>query len=58
MVTKEKFKVENPQVVQLRNGKHAYMAVAPWKNPKTGNECVAYKFCANPNKQKSETRDR
>ena len=45
MTTKEKFDVENPEVVVLANGRYAYKAVCPWKG-KNDKELTAFKFCS------------
>ena len=44
MTTKNKFEVEDPEVVVLRNGRFAYRAKCPWEG-KNGKELYAYKFC-------------
>ena len=43
LTTKKKFDVKNPEVVELKNGRHAYRAVCPWEG-KQGKQLVAYKF--------------
>ena len=45
MTTKQKFDVENPDVVVLKNNRYAYRAECPWKS-RTGRDLVAYKFCS------------
>ena len=45
MTTKQKFEVEDPPVVVLRNGRFAYRCECPWKG-KTGKVLYAYKFCS------------
>jgi hypothetical protein len=45
MTTKQKFEVENPQVVVLRNGRFAYKEKCPWQG-KNGKELYAFKFCS------------
>jgi hypothetical protein len=60
MTTKQKFEVEDPEVVVLANGRFAYRAECPWtgKGEKT---LTAYKFCSRADheaytqKQKSES---
>lgn len=44
LTTKQNFEVENPEVVQLKNGRYAYRAKCPWEG-KSGKELYAYKFC-------------
>jgi hypothetical protein len=45
MTTKQKFEVEEPEVVVLSNGRFAFRAQCPWtgKGEKT---LTAYKFCS------------
>jgi hypothetical protein len=45
MTTKQKFEVEDPEVVVLANGRFAYRAQCPWtgKGEKT---LTAFKFCS------------
>lgn len=45
MTTKQKFDVEDPEVVVLANGRFAYRAECPWlgKGEKT---LTAFKFCS------------
>ncbi len=45
MTTKQKFEIESPPVVMLRNGRYAYKVECPWlgKNDKT---LYAFKFCS------------
>lgn len=45
MTTKNKFDVEDPEVVVLRNGRYAYRAVCPWRG-KNDKILTAYKFCS------------
>jgi hypothetical protein len=44
MTTKQKFDVEQPEVVVLRNGRYAYRAECPWEG-KGGKKLISYKFC-------------
>ena len=44
MTMKQKFDVENPEVIVLRNGRYAYKAKCPWQG-KTGKDLYAFKFC-------------
>ena len=45
MTTKQKFDVEDPEVVVLNNGRFAYKAKCPWTG-KAGKELYAFKFCS------------
>ena len=45
MTTKQKFDVENPTVVVLRNGRYAFKADCPWEG-KNGKKLTAFKFCS------------
>ena len=45
MTTKQKFEVDDPEVVQLRNGRFAYRVECPWKG-KNERLLTAYKFCS------------
>ena len=45
MTTKQKFEVEQPDVVGLANGRYAYKAKCPWEG-KNGKELFAFKFCS------------
>lgn len=45
MTTKQKFEVENPTVVLLRNNRYAYRVECPWKG-KSGQPLYAFKFCS------------
>jgi hypothetical protein len=45
MTTKQKFDVENPTVVVLRNGRYAFRCKCPWEG-KNGKELHAFKFCS------------
>jgi len=45
MTTKQKFEVQDPPVVVLKNKRYAYRVECPWKS-KTGRDLVAYKFCS------------
>jgi hypothetical protein len=44
MTTKQKYEVENPEVVVLRNGKFAYRTECPWKG-KGDKSLYSFKFC-------------
>lgn len=46
MTTKQKFDVDDPPVVMLRNGRYAYKCECPWRNPKNNHQLYAYKFCS------------
>lgn len=43
MTTKQKFEVENPEVIVMSNGRYAYKAECPWKG-KDDKVLTAYKF--------------
>ena len=45
MTTKQKFEVENPEVVVLANGRYAYRCPCPWEG-KNGKSLTAFKFCS------------
>ena len=45
MTRKEKFEVEDPEIIVLANGRFAYRAKCPWEG-KNGKELWAYKFCS------------
>lgn len=45
MTTKQKFNVDNPTVVMLKNGRYAYRVKCPWEG-KNGKELHAFKFCS------------
>lgn len=45
MTTKQKFEVENPPVVMLKNGRYAYRVQCPWKG-KNDKDLFAFKFCS------------
>ena len=45
MTTKQKFEVENPTVVVLKNGRYAYRVECPWEG-KNGKVLHAFKFCS------------
>ena len=45
MTTKQKFEVEDPPVIRLRNGRYAYRVECPWEG-KNGKQLFAYKFCS------------
>ena len=44
LTKKQKFEVENPEVLVLKNGRHAYRAMCPWKG-KQSKDLFAWKFC-------------
>ena len=44
MTTKQKFEVEDPDVVVLRNGRYAFKVECPWEG-KNGKQLHAFKFC-------------
>ena len=44
LTKKQKFEVENPEVLELKNGRHAYRAMCPWKG-KQSKDLFAWKFC-------------
>ena len=43
MTTKQKFEVEDPEVIVMSNGRYAYRAECPWKG-KDDKVLTAYKF--------------
>lgn len=45
MTYKKKFVVEDPLVIRLKNGRHAFKAPCPWRSS-TGRILYAYKFCS------------
>jgi len=45
MTTKQKFDVDDPEVVVLANGRYAYRAQCPWKG-KNDRDLSAFKFCS------------
>ena len=45
MTTKKKFEVDNPEVIQLRNGKFAYRVRCPWDG-RGGKQLYAFKFAS------------
>lgn len=45
MTTKQKFEVEDPNVVVLKNGRYAFRVKCPWEG-KNGKELHAFKFCS------------
>ena len=45
MTTKQKFEVEDPPVVMLKNGRYAYRVECPWKG-KNDKVLSAFKFCS------------
>ena len=45
MTTKQKFDVENPEVVVLKIGRYAFRAECPWEG-KNGKKLTAFKFCS------------
>ena len=44
MTTKQKFEVEDPEVVVLSNGRYAFRAKCPWQGKKD-QDLYAWKFC-------------
>jgi hypothetical protein len=51
MTTKKKFDIEDPEVIQLKNGRYAYKAVCPWPGKVTdehpgGKPLSAFKFAS------------
>jgi hypothetical protein len=53
MTTKQKFDVENPTVIRLKNGRYAYRVRCPWDG-KNGKELYAFKFCSAAAYQKQQ----
>ena len=45
LTTKQKFQVEDPDVIVLKNGRFAYKSQCPWKG-KNDKELFAFKFCS------------
>ena len=45
MTTKKSFDVEDPPVIQLKNGRYAYRVPCPWEG-KNGKKLTAFKFCS------------
>jgi hypothetical protein len=45
MTTKQKFDVEDPEVIVLRNGRYAYRCECPWEG-KGGKKLCAFKFAS------------
>lgn len=45
MTTKQKFEVEEPNVIVLANGRYAYKVPCPWEG-KDGKQLTAFKFCS------------
>lgn len=45
MTTKQKFDVEDPPVIVLRNGRYAHRVKCPWEG-KNGKVLYAWKFCS------------
>ena len=45
MTTKQKFDVEDPEVIVLRNGRYAYKCKCPWEG-KNGKVLYAFKFAS------------
>ena len=45
MTTKQRFDVDKPPVVVLRNGRYAYRCECPWKG-KEEKTLHAFKFCS------------
>ena len=51
LTTKNKFEVEDPEVVVLANGRFAYRCECPWEG-KNGKKLYAFKFCSTEAYQK------
>lgn len=45
MTKKQKFEVDSPNVVVLKNGRYAYKTLCPWQG-KNGKDLYAFKFCS------------
>ena len=45
MTTKQKFEVNDPEVVVLQNGRYAYRVICPWKG-KNEKDLYAFKFAS------------
>lgn len=45
LTKKQKFSVENPDVIRLANGRYAFRCKCPWEG-KNGKELYAFKFCS------------
>ena len=45
MTTKQKFEVEEPDVIVLKNGRYAYKVKCPWQG-KNEKDLFAFKFCS------------
>ena len=45
MTTKQKFEIDDPEVVVLKNGRYAFRATCPWEG-KNGKSLTAFKFCS------------
>lgn len=54
LTKKEKFDVENPEVVVLRNGRYAYKVMCPWKG-KNGKDLYAFKFCGHSDYMRTQS---
>lgn len=45
LTKKQKFSVEDPEVIRLANGRYAFRCKCPWQG-KNGKDLYAYKFCS------------
>tara|TARA_B110000046_G_C12808870_1_gene320375 strand:+ start:373 stop:648 length:276 start_codon:yes stop_codon:yes gene_type:complete len=54
MTTKQKFDIENPDVIILKNGRFAYKCRCPWDG-KNGKQLYAFKFCSRKAYEDSHT---
>ena len=50
MTTKQKFEVENQELIVLKNGRYAYKVLCPWEG-KNGKALYAFKFCSASNNE-------
>lgn len=57
MTTKQKFEVEDPEVVVLKNGRFAYKAECPWLG-KGARTLTAYKFCSRADHEAYESKNK
>lgn len=55
MTTKQKFDVDDPDVIVLANGRYAYKVKCPWEG-KSGKELYAFKFCSAAAHQKYKSK--
>ena len=56
MTTKQKFDVEDPEVIVLRNGRYAYRMECPWEG-KGGKKLFAFKFASAAAYEAFKTKD-